>query len=57
MMKDPREEIARRGLRLIKRGAGWRIVGHGVDLLIADLRHLHPHDLEPPRPGERRSGG
>lgn len=35
------------GCTLYQQGKAWRIIGVGVDLLLTDLRHLHPADLQP----------
>lgn len=35
------------GCTLYQQGNVWRIMGAGVDLLLADLRHLTPTDLQP----------
>lgn len=35
------------GCSLYQARKAWRVIGPGVDLLLADLRHLHPSDLQP----------
>lgn len=44
-----RQEIARRGLKVERSGAGWRVFGPGVDTLVCDLRFLVLDDLKPYR--------
>jgi len=44
---EARAMIEQRGLRLDRRGRAWRITGTGIDLLLADLRHLHATDVRP----------
>lgn len=36
-----------RGIRIARAGAGYRLTGAGVSLLIADLRQVTDFDLEP----------
>ncbi len=46
-----RQLIAERGLRVERFGAGWRVCGPGVDVLITQLRFLSETDLTPARDG------
>lgn len=42
-----RQQIAERGLTLMRHGQAWRIVGVGVDVLTADYALLDVRDLNP----------
>jgi len=41
------ELAARFGARITPSGAGWRIVGPSINVLVADLRYLDERDFAP----------
>ncbi len=45
--RDVRALLERARCRALPFGVGWRVVGQGVDLLVADLRYLRPVHLIP----------
>ena len=50
-----REECARRGIAIVPRGVGFRLIGRGVDWSVAFLSAIHlPKDLEPADGAHRR---
>lgn len=46
-IEQARQLAASAGCSLYQANKAWRVIGPGVDLLLADLRHLHPSDLQP----------
>lgn len=44
---EVRRQCDRRGLAIKPHGCAWRIVGDGVDMLVAELALLRDADLEP----------
>lgn len=37
-----------RGITIERKGQAWKLTGHGVSILCADLRSIQKSDLSPP---------
>jgi hypothetical protein len=42
-----RQQIERRGFKVIVQGQAFRVVGKGLSILVADLRYIDARDLHP----------
>ncbi len=48
-LRQAHDLLAKHHCRAVRRGQGWRVIGPGVDLLIADLGRVTKGDLAPVR--------